>query len=141
MMRATRSRSLALVSAPLLALTGSVALAGQNERASDLPALRGIERGLWELRVRGSTVPPRKLCVADPSMLVQIQHGGGSCSRFVIDSQPNRATIHYTCPGAGHGRTSIRVETSHILQIESQGIANNAPFNVSYEARHAGACR
>ena len=141
-MRATLFRSMALASAPFLALlAGSAAPAGQNDRPSDLPALRGIERGLWELRVRGSTVAPRKLCVADPAMLVQIQHGGGTCSRFVIDSQPNRATIHYTCPGAGHGRTSIRVETSHILQIESQGIANNAPFNVSYEARHAGACR
>jgi hypothetical protein len=142
MMRATRSRFMIPVAGLALAiLAGSAAPAGQAERPAELPALRSIERGMWELRVRGSSAPPRKLCVADPSMLVQIQHGGGTCSRFVIDSQPNRATVHYTCPGAGHGRTSIRVESSRILQIESQGIANNAPFNVSYEARHAGACR
>jgi hypothetical protein len=79
--------------------------------------------------------------VADPDALIQIQHGPGACSRFVIDSQPNRATVHYTCPGAGHGRTIIRVENPRVIQIESQGIANNAPFNVSYEGRHAGACR
>lgn len=141
-MRATRSRSIYPAAMLLVGLlAGSAAPAGQAERAPDLPALRGVERGMWELRTRGSTAAPRKLCVADPSMLVQIQHGAGVCSRFVIDSQPNRATVHYTCPGAGHGRTTIRVETSRILQIESQGIASNAPFNVTYEARHAGACR
>lgn len=141
-MRATRYQT--LCAAAILALgmlAGGAAPAGQNGRPADLPALRDIERGMWELRLRGSTAPPRKLCVADPAMLVQIQHGGGTCSRFVIDSQPSRAIIHYTCPGAGHGRTAIRVETNRILQIESQGIANNAPFNVSYEARHVGACR
>jgi hypothetical protein len=143
-MRATRFRHIGPIGALLagLLLAGAAAAqAGQGARAQDLPALRGIERGMWELRVRGSTAPPRKVCVADPAMLMQVQHGTGVCSRFVIDSQANRATVHYTCPGAGHGRTTIRVETNHVLQIESQGIASNAPFNVSYEARHAGACR
>lgn len=140
MRNGARFTQLFLVLAAMLAGGASVP-AAQPARPADLPALRGIERGMWELRIRGSSAAPRRVCVADPDALIQIQHGAGACSRFVIDSQPNRATVHYTCPGAGHGRTSIRVENPRVIQIESQGIASNAPFNVSYEGRHAGSCR
>lgn len=118
-----------------------VAGAGLAQVAPGIKALQGVARGQWELRERGSTAAPRKICIAEPVALTQIRHGGTVCSRFVIDNQPKRATVHYTCPGAGHGRTTIRVESNALLQIESQGIANNAPFNTSYEARRLGACQ
>jgi hypothetical protein len=117
----------------------SAAAAGQAN-APALQALRGVERGQWELRERGAAGATKKVCVADPISLIQVRHGATACSRFVIDNQAKRATVHYTCPGAGHGRTTIRVESPTLIHIESQGIASNAPFNLSYEARRTGAC-
>ncbi|RJF85438.1 DUF3617 domain-containing protein [Sphingomonas cavernae] len=123
------------------ALTAAAAPAAwQPARAPGLPALAGIEKGMWELRERGSSAAPRRICIADPSTLIQIRHGASACSRFVIDSKPDRATVHYTCPGAGHGRTTIRVETSRLIHIDSQGIADNSPFNFTYEGRRVGNC-
>ena len=42
--------------------------------------------------------------------------------------------MHYTCPGAGHGRTSIRSETNRLVQIDTQGIADGKPFSQAIEA-------
>lgn len=124
------------------ALLSAASLAGAAAPANapSLPALGVIERGMWELRERGSSASPRRICVSDPVALMQVRHGASACSRFVIDSQPKRATVHYTCPGAGHGRTTIRVETSRLIQIESQGIADDSPFNFAYEGRYTGKC-
>lgn len=113
----------------------------QQARAPGLPALSAMERGMWEFREPGSKAAPRRICVSDPVALMQIRHGTAPCSRYVIDSEAKRATVHYTCPGAGHGRTTLRVETSQLIQLESQGIAEGAPFNFSYEGRKVGACR
>lgn len=137
---------LELRSLPRLAIAASALIAGsslagqQVSRAPELVALKGIDRGLWELRERGATAPSQKICVADPIALMQVRHGGTACSRFVIDNKPSQATVHYTCPGAGHGRTTIKVETRQLVRIESQGIAGNAPFNVVYEGRRTAAC-
>lgn len=116
------------------------AVSAAPAQAPGLPALAGIEKGMWEMRSRGSSAQPRRICVADPAALIQIRHGATACSRFVIDSQADRATVHYTCPGAGHGRTTIRVETGRLIQIQSQGIAENSPFDFSYEGRRVGNC-
>lgn len=138
MKRASLSRGFLFVGGALTAAAAPAAW--QPARAPGLPALNGIERGMWELRERGSNAAPRRMCVADPSALIQIRHGGAGCSRFVIENKPDRATVHYTCPGSGHGRTTIRVETSRLIQVESQGIADDSPFNVSLEGRRTGAC-
>lgn len=81
------------------------------------------------------------MCVADASTLIQLQHPNAACTRFVLDDQATAGTVHYTCPGAGHGQTTIRVETSALIHIDSQGISENAPFNMSIEARRTGPCR
>jgi hypothetical protein len=126
---------------PIVLAGVALAGAGPAQVAPGIKALQGVARGQWELRERGSTAATRKICIAEPVALTQIRHGSTVCSRFVIDNQPKRATVHYTCPGSGHGRTTIRVESNVLLQIESQGIVNNAPFNASYEARRVGACQ
>jgi hypothetical protein len=111
--------------------------------AADTPpltALAQIEPGLWTLRSNAAGVAPRTLCVTDPRVLLQLQHPGASCSRFVIANQPTIATVHYSCAGAGNGRTTVRVETPRLIHVESQGVAANALFNWSIEARKAGAC-
>ncbi len=120
-------------------MAGSVALTGAAE-APQLSALTAIESGQWVLRSTAPGSTPRTMCLGDARLLLQIQHPTAACSRFVITNDPRTATVHYTCPGAGHGRTSIRVESPRLIHIDSQGIANNAPFDWTLEGRRAGAC-
>lgn len=106
-----------------------------------LAMLGTLERGLWQLRDRDdSAAPVRNLCLGDPRVLLQLRHERAQCSRYVIEDADRTVTVHYTCPGAGHGRTTIRKETSRLVQIDTQGIANGAPFSNAYEARRTGPC-
>src|SRR3546814_2145741 len=73
--------------------------------------------------------------------MIQVYHPGATCSRYVIEDTPNSVTVHYTCPGAGHGRTTIRSETNRLVQIDTQGIAEGRPFSQAIEARRTGGCR
>jgi len=118
----------------------SVAPAVSAPPAPPLAALKGIAHGLWELREKGDAVPPQKICVRDPMLLMQLRHGTAVCSRFVVDNQAKRGTVYYTCPGAGHGQSTIRVESAKLFQLDSQGIADQSPFDYSYEGRQVGAC-
>jgi len=59
---------------------------------------------------------------------------------LVIKDDSDRATVHYTCPGLGWGRTSLLVETPRLVRINSQGIAGRAPFAFDAEARRTGEC-
>jgi len=103
-----------------------------------LAALNQLETGLWQLEVKGKAT--RQLCVADPVNLVQVEHGQLGCSRFVIANDPKSSTVHYSCQGAGWGRTTVRIETPRMAAIHTQGIARNAPFDYTVEARRIGAC-
>lgn len=111
----------------------------QPANAPVLAAISRIETGQWVLRSSdgGGT---RSICVSDPSALLQLQHLGTSCSRFVIANDPKQSVIHYTCPGAGHGRTTLRVETPRLVQIDSQGVSRREPFAVQFEGRRTGPC-
>ena len=59
---------------------------------------------------------------------------------MVIGSDAGGATIHYSCPGAGWGRTTIKVSTPRAVSIDTQGIADNAPFAFTSQARRVGEC-
>jgi hypothetical protein len=107
--------------------------------APNLIALNQIEPGQWQLRARDASLQ-RSVCVGDPRSLLQVRHGSAVCSRFVIANDARATTIHYTCPGAGHGQTTLRVETPRLIQIESQGIAEREPFSIRLEGRRVGAC-
>ena len=111
----------------------------QPASAPTLAALSSVETGQWQLRSRDGT-ENRSMCVADARALLQVRHGRATCSRFVIANDARTSTVHYTCPGAGHGRTTIRVETPRLIQIDSQGIADNEPFALQFEGRRTGAC-
>src|SRR3546814_4279869 len=54
------------------------------------------------------------------SRMIQVYHPGATCSRSVIEDTPSSVTVHYTCPGAGHGRTTIRSETNRLVQIDTR---------------------
>lgn len=108
-------------------------------RAAMTPAALGpIEPGLWEMVADGE--PTRAICVADPVALTQIRHGAAACTRLVIADEGTSAVVHYSCPGAGWGRTSLRVESPRAVRIDTQGIAGSAPFAFAGEARRTGAC-
>lgn len=105
-------------------------------------AIGRLEPGLWQLRdLRNNNAPVRSICVADPAMLMQIQHGDAPCSRLVIADDRTGTTVHYTCPAKGFGRTSVRVETPRLAKIDTQGIYDNAPFAYRLEARRVGSCQ
>lgn len=121
---------LAAMSAPALTQAGG-----------KLSALGRLEPGLWQLRnLEDDRAQPQSICVADPNMLMQVQHRNSPCSRLVIADDARGATVHYTCPAGGFGRTSVRVETPRLAKIDTQGISGNAPFAYRAEARRVGAC-
>ena len=108
-------------------------------QAPSLAMLSSLDDGKWEVRPRdGSAV--RRLCVQSGLELIQLQHGQGNCSRFVVDDNPKQVTVQYTCRGNGYGRTTVRRETASLVQIDSQGIAGGLPFQFSAEARRVGTC-
>jgi hypothetical protein len=111
-----------------------------NAQAPGLDILAQLDRGEWVLRTPGETAGGKPICVTDPALLLQLRHGTSSCNRFVIASDPHAMTVHYTCPGAGYGRTTITMEAPKLAQIDTQGVAGGEPFQLSYEARWSGAC-
>ena len=129
----------AFVLTPLL--LAAVAAPAQPVRAPVLSALEAIERGEWRLRPTMSEGTAQTMCLTDPAVLLQLRHAGQSCQRFVVENQPRVATVTYSCSGVGSGRTRIKVETPRLVQIDSQGIADNAPFAMAFEARRIGDCR
>ena len=132
------------IAAPLFrCLLGACALAGATAvpaQAPSLAMLDGLEKGIWQRRERGSDAVLQTVCVGDARRMIQIQHPRANCSRYIIEDTPKSVTVHYTCPGAGHGRTSIRSETNRLVQIDTQGIADGKPFSQAIEARRAGPC-
>src|SRR5688572_25468213 len=77
-----------------------------------LEALARLEPGRWQLRDAEGAA--RSICLADPVALVQLEHEGATCEQEVLASEAGAATVEYSCPGRGFGRTSIRVETSRL---------------------------
>ncbi|MGE4323262.1 MAG: DUF3617 domain-containing protein [Sphingobium sp.] len=109
-------------------------------QAPALAALQKLEPGEWELRARGEDAETRKICMRDPRQLLQIRHARRNCKRFVIRDAPDALAVTYDCGAAGNGRTDLRVETSRLVQIRSQGVADSAPFAFAMEGRRTGAC-
>ncbi len=112
----------------------------QSAQAPALQALTTLQTGQWELKLRDGGKQTRTLCINDMRELLQLQHSGAACTRFVITNQAKLAIVNYSCPKAGHGRTSVKVETPRLVQVESQGIENNEPFSFALEGRRIGAC-
>ncbi|MFM9976871.1 MAG: DUF3617 domain-containing protein [Sphingomonadaceae bacterium] len=127
-------------------LAASMAIAAPHVIANSgeapfVPALSALQPGLWAVRSRDPDgPPPRQFCLGDPRVLLQLRHHGQSCRNFVVSNEPTMAVVTYSCPGRGNGRTTIRVETPRLAQIESSGIADQSPFDLALEARRIGEC-
>jgi hypothetical protein len=128
------------IAATMLSAGGALALLdGDNQNL-----LESIEQGMWQLRpASGSSakLPVSQYCVGNPDRLVQLRHINNNCSQNIIRSTHNSVTISYSCRGQGQGITSIRRETSRLIQIQSQGIWNGGPFNFTAEGRRIGTCQ
>lgn len=105
-----------------------------------IQALSSVQPGQWEIRSRDNPDVNRSFCMSDAKVLLQLRHPNNVCSRFVISDDRRSATIQYSCPSGGNGRTTLRVETPRLVQIDTQGIADQSPFAFSAEARRIGDC-
>lgn len=123
-----------------LAAFGLAAATTVPAQAPSLAMLDRLEKGSWQLRERGKDAVLQTMCLGDARRMIQIEHPQSNCSRYIIEDTPGSVTVHYTCPGAGHGRTTIRSETNRLVQIDTQGIAGGRPFSQAIEARRTGAC-
>ncbi|WP_213981245.1 DUF3617 family protein [Sphingomonas sp. dw_22] len=122
------------VMAGALLLMGAAGAYAQREPATPLS---GLERGQWQLK---SEDGERKLCLTNPAMLLQVVHGAAQCEHFVVEQTQRSITIRYTCPGHGHGRTTVGVETARLVHVDTQGVLDGAPFSEDYEGRRIGTC-
>lgn len=120
-----------------VALAAGVAIAGPQ-------ALAGLGLGRWQLHEIGADADAtggRAVCIRDPMEFIQLNHPGIQCTRFILDDAPDHITIHYTCPGKGYGRTTVTVESSSLIKLDTQGIGpGGQPFGATYEGRLTGAC-
>lgn len=126
---------LVLIAAGLLAASG--AAAGADPALGQMDEL---DRGMWELRYRDASRRSERICVASALRLIQLRHPGQPCEQVIAQSGAASVTVQYTCRGLGYGRTAIRRETSRLIQIQSQGIAEGLPFEINAEARRVGDC-
>ncbi len=125
-----------LIGVALVIAAGAVPLAAQSD---GLAMLAGLSKGEWTITPR-SGAASRKICVRSGRELIQLRHSQPNCSRFVVEDGASEVTVQYTCPGNGYGRTNIRRETGSLVQLESQGISDGLPFQVTAEARRTGSC-
>jgi hypothetical protein len=121
----------ALLSVPLLTALPAVAQAPGP--------LAQVERGSWQLVGPGGAAIAT-VCLGDPLLLAQPQHGPQPCTREILATDAHSVTVNYTCPGMGRGRTLLRVETPRLVQIDSQGLHYGAPFALRAQARKTGPC-
>ncbi|MGE4431707.1 MAG: hypothetical protein AB7E05_13295 [Sphingobium sp.] len=146
-------RAFGLGAAMMMAITaasaGTGAGTGQASALHGMKALKVLEKGEWELRARGDrrdARPAHKLCLGDPARLLHVRQGGRQgdgpgCDHFIVTDTAKHAVVTYQCTAQGTGRTDLRVETSRLVQIYAQGIADGAPFSEALEGRHIGPCR
>lgn len=134
----TSRKILYSAAASLTVLFTSTAAAPGN--IPDLAAVDQLNKGGWTLTVRDGRLPDRKICLGDPKMLLQVEHGNANCSYYVIANTPDRLRVSYKCGSLGNGVTEVRRESNSLVQVESQGIVNGSPFAFNAEARHSGAC-
>lgn len=132
------SRRVAFVAVMMAAAAGAAGGAAVQE--ARLAALGGIRPGTWQLHEIGKPGSMREICVHDPRLLLQLMHGAADCPSYVIEDKADRATVQYRCTGLGYGRTTIKVEDSSLIRLQTQGLAKGAPFDFDYEGRRTGGC-
>jgi hypothetical protein len=122
----------------LAALAGSAVVL--EAQAPQLAMLDRLEKGSWEVKPRDDAESPIRICMASGRELIQLRHMRNACIRIVVQDSSQAATVQYSCPGNGYGRTQVRRETGRLVQIDTQGIEHGLPFAFAAEARWTGPC-
>ena len=65
----------------LLLATGGVA-----KPVGDMAMLDSLDRGMWQLRPMGGSVPMTRICLGELENLTQIQHNGLACDQYIVRS-------------------------------------------------------
>lgn len=125
----------------LVGVTNIAAPIQAQAQAQDSQLLSTLKTGLWQFTepAKGPNVVDA-ICIGDVTKMVKIKNKDDVCTLKMLASTPNSVTYDYRCAGKGQGRTTIRKETSGLVQIASQGITDGQLFNFTLEARHAGRC-
>ncbi len=124
-------------------LVGALTIATPHAaQAQDSNLLSSLKSGLWQFREKErSDDIVDAICVGDINKMIKIKNKNDSCTFKMLSESGNSVTYDYNCAGKGKGRTTIRKETSGLVQISSQGITDGQLFDFKLEARHAGNCR
>src|SRR3546814_13130136 len=104
-------------------------------RAPELSVLDRLEKGAWELRGRGAGGPVFNLCLGDARQLMQVRHHHHRCVQRVVEAMANAVTVHYSCPGAGQGRTKIRFDTRELFQLHKQAVEQTEHLSLALAKR------
>ena len=116
-------------------LVGGAAMA-----SGPFAALTAQPRGNWQLKVIGAPTV-RTVCAPDPMQLIQLNHPGPACARFVLVDAADRVTIQYNCGPRGYGKTTVAVTKPGQIRLDTQGISSDGrPFDASYEGQYTGPC-
>ena len=73
------------MTATRLALIAGALLVGGATPAADSPRL--ARRGLWDVGLDATGNGARRFCLADPMILSQWEHRGGSCTRVILNEE------------------------------------------------------
>lgn len=136
----TKRLRLVLRGAALVIACGAAFAVPAAGQRPPLAMLDQLQDGRWELRFRDAGEPVEQICLRDGRSLIQLRHPAANCRRLVVEDEAAVITVQYTCTGKGYGRTSIRRETGSLVQIQTQGIADGLPFDISIEGRRVGEC-
>jgi hypothetical protein len=120
----------ATLAVPVLAF----AYAGPGE------ALSKLERGRWLVHSAARGGIERSVCLGEPALLLQVEHGAAGCAHEWVRSEAAGGAVQYTCPGRGFGRTELRIETSKVATIDTQGLVDGRPFAYRATARKVSEC-
>lgn len=127
---------------PMLAAAGILAgmlVVPAEAQAPELAMLAGLRKGSWEIHNRDDDSRSR-ICVRTGREFIQIRHRQAGCNQYVIEDGPGEVTVHYSCPRDGYGQTNVRKESTQLVQIHTQGVKGEAPFNFNAEGRFVGGC-
>jgi hypothetical protein len=131
----SRVGALALVAA-IAAIAAVPALALRE----NVTALTALERGRWLVHSAAQRPLARSICLGDPALLFQLEHGPTGCVQELVAADGRGGIVQYSCQGRGYGRTSVRVETSKVVTIDTQGLIDGRPFAYRATARKVSDC-